>query len=57
MQLLTFKAFPYSANTKSVVSYILEFINLVGRPNCLKCGSIECENVLNVSNPLYKTIV
>lgn len=53
----TLNGFPYSAKTKSEVSSILELTSLVGRPKLLKCGSIECANLANVSNPLCKMIV
>lgn len=53
----TDSGFPYSANTKSEVSSIFEFTSLVGRPNDLKCGSIECENLAKVSNPLANMMV
>ena len=57
LHLYTVKGFPSSAKTKSEVSSILELISLVGRPKLLKWGSIECENVANVSNPLCKMMV
>ena len=57
MHFYTVSGFPYSANKKSLNSYIFELINLVGRPSCLKYGSIEWENVFKQSNPFYKHIV
>lgn len=53
----TVMGFPSSVSKKSVVSSICELTSFVGSPNCLRYGSMECENFLRVSNPLFKTMV
>ena len=53
----TVRGFPYSARRQSLMSSIWEFTSLVGRPSCLRQGSMEWANLFRLYRPFQRTMV